>query len=231
MASIINPPVQTAAGRIDAQLRRLSPRSPLIGKGAAFDASSARHNVDWRLVVAIAGAETSFGTYGPSQGIKNPFGMGPGIRYSSWENAIEAATANLRRNYLDQGLDTVAKIQSKWAPSRAANDPTGLNSNWTRNVTTYLTSMGGSPDRLGRDARPGLTDALGTRDATSAPIGDALAGAAGAITNPIGGLVDLVGRLFSLGTWLRVLSVVGGVVAILVGLLVMFRTQVRGRIR
>ena len=40
---------------------------------------------------AVSGAETSFGTYGPSQSIHNPFGMGPGIVYATWSDAIAAA--------------------------------------------------------------------------------------------------------------------------------------------
>ncbi len=229
--NLINPPPVTEAARIDAAIRARSPRSPLVGKGAAFDSASRRYNLDWRLLVAIAGAETSFGTYGPSQPIHNPFGMGPGIRYASWESAINAAAANLRSNYLDHGLDTVGKIGAKWAPSRAANDPTGLNSNWSRNVTAYLTSMGGNPSVLTRDKQPGLTGAIGTRESPDTPIGDAISGAAGAITNPIGDVLGLLSKLFSLGTWLRVASVVGGAAAMILALVVVFRTQIAKGVR
>ena len=211
---------------IKAALTGLSPRSPLIGSAGTFDLASRKYNLDWRLLVAIAGAETSFGTYGPSQGIKNPFGMGPGIRYSSWDNAIMAAAKNLRENYLDQGLTTVAKIQGKWAPGGAANDPTGLNSNWTRNVTAYMTRMGGNPDKLNRTEDDSTLGGIKTIPGDAAGV---VSDAAGAVSSPFAGVVDLIGRVFSLGTWLRVLSVVGGVAAILVALFVIFRTQARGR--
>ena len=37
---------------------------------------------------------------------------------------------NLKYNYFDIGLDTLEKIQPKYCPIGAANDPTGLNKYW-----------------------------------------------------------------------------------------------------
>ncbi|MEQ9114921.1 MAG: hypothetical protein RID94_11795 [Miltoncostaeaceae bacterium] len=123
-----------------------SKSSPLTGLGADFVASSRAVGLDPRVLVAIAGAETSFGTYGPSQGIHNPFGMGPGIVYPSWSAGIDAAARNLGGSlYLGDGLVTLPAIQARWAPNGAGNDPTGLNSHWTRNVSFYLAEMGGDP--------------------------------------------------------------------------------------
>lgn len=120
--------------------------SPLTGLGAVFVAASETHGLDPRLLVAIAGAETGFGTYGPSQAIHNPFGMGPGIVYGSWSEAIRAAADNLGGPiYLGDGRVTIPAIQERWAPNGAANDPTGLNSHWTANVSTYYAELGGDP--------------------------------------------------------------------------------------
>lgn len=212
------PYTQAEAKLIDAAIRKMSPRSPLVGQGAAFAAASDRDNIDWRFLVAIAGAETSFATYGPSQAIRNPFGMGPGIRYGSYSAAISAASRNLRANYLDKGLDTVAKVQGKWAPGGAANDPTGLNSNWTRNVTSYLTSLGGNPSKLTR-----VPD--DTIDGIRSIPGDAATAVDEAVTSPIAALVNLVARIFDPSTWLRILAAVGGTIAIVLSILFLFRSR------
>ena len=120
--------------------------SPLAGAGAAFVASAGQVGLDPRMLVAISGAETSFGTYGPSQLIHNPFGMGPGRVYGSWEEAIAAAANNLAGPiYLGAGKVTIGQISGTWAPLGAVNDPSNLNSNWTRNVSRYYAEMGGDP--------------------------------------------------------------------------------------
>lgn len=141
--------------------------SPLVGMGAAFVRSSRAQGLDPRVLVAIAGAETAFATYRPSQEIRNPFGMGPGIVYPSWEAAIDAAARNLGGSlYRGDGRITLTAIQARWAPHGAANDPTGLNHNWTRNVGHYLRELGGDP------AAPVFTTAAATvttSRATAAP--------------------------------------------------------------
>jgi cell wall-associated NlpC family hydrolase len=132
------------AARIDGYLA--SKASPLTGLGAVFVAESRRVGLDPRFLVAIAGSETSFGTYGPSQAIHNPFGMGPHIEYPSWEAAIAAAATNLSGGfYVGEGRFTIGAIQQRWAPAGASNDPTNLNSNWARNVSIYYAELGGDP--------------------------------------------------------------------------------------
>ena len=132
------------AARIDGYLA--SKFSPLTGLGAVFVTESQAVGLDPRFLVAISGSETSFGTYGPSQGIHNPFGMGPGINYASWADGIRGAAQNLGGPlYLGDGRVTIVAIRDRWAPAGAANDPTGLNSNWVRNVSTYLTELGADP--------------------------------------------------------------------------------------
>lgn len=138
-------PLRTnSASAIDAYLRKKG--SPLAGLGSTFLSAGKKYGVDPRLLVAISGAETSLGQYGPSQRIKNPFGMGPHIQYGSYGESIMAAAKNLGLNYIGEGRDTIPEIQQKWAPSNAENDPTGLNNNWVKNVSTYYSEMGGDPD-------------------------------------------------------------------------------------
>ena len=176
-AAILRPapaaPAATAGGggdmvaRIDGYLA--SKASPLTGLGAAFVAESRRVGLDPRFLVAISGSETSFGTYGPSQAIHNPFGMGPHIVYPSWEAAIAAAASNLAGGYyVGEGRFTIAAIQQRWAPAGASNDPTNLNSNWARNVSMYYAELGGDPLAPVFDAR--VTGGAGAPPSPALPV-------------------------------------------------------------
>jgi N-acetyl-anhydromuramyl-L-alanine amidase AmpD/prophage tail gpP-like protein len=139
--------------KIDSYLKAKS--SPLSGFGDEHVSSGKKHNVDPRMIVAISGAETSFAT-DPNAGSAittghNAWGMldanSNSIPYASWPEGIEAVAANLGGpTYIGGGLKSVAEIQIHWAPSGAANDPDGLNNNWTRNVTKFLQDLGGTPN-------------------------------------------------------------------------------------
>ena len=137
----------TAAG-IDAYLA--SKGSPMTGQGAAFMTSGMRWRVDPRLLVAIAGAESSFGqiTCGPN----NAWGWAcpnDPADFATWAAGIDTVTEGLRNYYLDEGRTSVSLIQQKYCPVGAANDPTGLNSHWTTNVTKFLVEQGGNPAMVG----------------------------------------------------------------------------------
>jgi hypothetical protein len=152
----LGPP--TAAG-IDSYLA--SKGSPMTGQGAAFLASAGRYQVDPRLVVAISGAESSFGavTCGPF----NAWGWScpnDPADFADWPTAIETITRGLREYYLDEGRTSVALIQQKYCPVGAANDPTGLNSHWATNVTRFLAEQGGNPAMVG----PGPSGLVGMPD-------------------------------------------------------------------
>ncbi|MCW2920670.1 MAG: conjugal transfer protein [Thermoleophilia bacterium] len=137
----------TAAG-IDAYLA--SKGSPMTGQGAAFMASAIRWRVDPRLLVAISGAESSFGqvTCGPN----NAWGWAcpnDPADFATWADGIDTVTEGLRGYYLDEGRTSVSLIQQKYCPVGAANDPTGLNSHWSQNVTKFLLEQGGNPAMVG----------------------------------------------------------------------------------
>lgn len=122
-------------------------QSPLAGLGAVFVADGEAAGVDPRLLVAISGGETSFGTYGPAQVIHNPFGLGPNIHFASWSAAIQAAATNLGGPlYRGAGLVTIPEIQARWAPLGAGNDPSGLNGNWQTDISQFYAQLGGNPN-------------------------------------------------------------------------------------
>jgi len=119
--------------------------SPLASSVPALLAASHRYRVDPRLIVAISGAETSFGKAGGGPKVFNAWGIGPGRSYSSWADGYDSVAKLLREGYLNKGYNTIPKIQAHWAPIGAGNDPANLNSAWTRNVSTFYSELGGNP--------------------------------------------------------------------------------------
>jgi hypothetical protein len=156
-----------AAG-IDAMLVRAG--SPLAGEGATFVQAAADVGLDPRALVAIAAHETLLETYAPADAIDNAFGLGPGMAFASEGAAIRRAARTLGAYYLAEGRVTLGDIGSKWAPIGAANDPTGLNRNWTTGVGAYYAALGGDP------VRPVL---LGDQDAVACGATPSLAPAPG----------------------------------------------------
>ena len=65
------------------------------------------------------------------------------INYSSLEEGIEKFLINLKNNYFDIGLDTIEKIQKKYCPIGAKNDPNGLNKHWLGGVTNLYNELKG----------------------------------------------------------------------------------------
>lgn len=65
------------------------------------------------------------------------------ISYDSLEDGINAFLKNLKNNYFDIGLDTLEKIQPKYCPIGASNDPNGLNQYWLKGTNQKLIELQG----------------------------------------------------------------------------------------
>ena len=128
-----------------------SKQSPLAAYVDDIYAAANKFRIDPKLIVAIAGAESSFGKY--LSGSYNAWGIGPGRSYGSWREGIHAAAKLLREGYVGQGLNTLRKIQAKWAPLGASNDPTNLNSAWLRNTSSFYEELGGNPNAASKEWR------------------------------------------------------------------------------
>lgn len=141
----------TAASRVtgaqlDAWIATKNPGSPLIGLGDVFVREGEANGIDPRALVAIARAESSLGSDAGARARNNAFGWGPTQTFGSWQENIATVAKGLRSGYLDDGLDTLAEIQRRYAPVGTANDPANLNSNWLRNTTALYAELGGDPD-------------------------------------------------------------------------------------
>jgi cell wall-associated NlpC family hydrolase len=122
--------------------------SPMAGAGTSFVSAGREVGLDPRYLVALTGAESSFGLnlFRPF----NPFGWGY-ASFDSWDQAIHTVATGLQVGYLAEGRTDVYSIAAKYSPVGASNDPNGTNGQEPVNVARFLTELGGSPNdvRLG----------------------------------------------------------------------------------
>ena len=99
--------------------------SPLASHAGTFITVADKYNLDWRLLPAIAGKESTFGLYIPD-GSYNAWGWGiptgatSGKGFKSWDDGIETVGWGLRHKYFNQGLDTLSEIEAVYTPPSAA---------------------------------------------------------------------------------------------------------------
>jgi hypothetical protein len=119
--------------------------SPLTGNGQAFVANGLKYVVDPRLVVAIAGNETTFGTHTCVQfNAWNWSGGGAcsNSPFTSWEAGLTTVTKFLGKSYLNKGYTTIPLIGAKYCTSGCQK--------WVPLVTKfYSTELGGNINNLG----------------------------------------------------------------------------------
>jgi len=93
-----------------------SHNSPLVPYAEQFVVAADRYQLDWRLVPAITGVESTFGKQIPA-GSYNAYGWANGTFYfQSWEQSIDYVSQYLKEKYLDRGLDTPYKMGPVYAP-------------------------------------------------------------------------------------------------------------------
>jgi hypothetical protein len=158
--------------------------SPMVGEGTHYLKWGGYFNIDPRLVIAISGAESTFGKApcgnefnawgwklggecwagfepGPDADtnqdrFNDAPGFVPGVGITmetGYEDGIFWVTENLRRSYLNQGLNTAAKIGGKWCQEGCEN--------WVPNVEQFMREMGGDPNQLAfPQGTPGPSDGL-----------------------------------------------------------------------
>ncbi|MCL4419516.1 glucosaminidase domain-containing protein [Patescibacteria group bacterium] len=92
--------------------------SPLVPYAASYVKYADKYNVDWKLLPAISGLESYFGTY-LMPGSYNAYGWGGGyIYFNSWEDGINTIDKSLREDYMNKwGAKDVWQIGPIYAES------------------------------------------------------------------------------------------------------------------
>lgn len=95
--------------------------SPMADNANDFVYYADKYNLDWRLVLAIAGVESTYGKQIPPYSY-NGWGWGVYgnnvIRFKSWEEGIQTVSEGLREKYMDKwGGDNIYEIGSFYASS------------------------------------------------------------------------------------------------------------------
>lgn len=107
-------------------------RSPLASHAVDFVEAGQHYNIDPRLLVGIAGIESSFGLHMP-YGSHNPFGLGPHLRFRNFRDAIFAEAAFLHRYFTSRGVMN---------PHRIGPSYTGTGStSWGVAVARFMTTI------------------------------------------------------------------------------------------
>lgn len=100
---------------------------------------SDKYDLDYRLLVAIAQQESNLCKKIPENSF-NCWGFGiygdKVTRFDNYSQAFEIIAKTLKKNYIDQGLDTPEKIMVKYTPPSIE-----LGGPWARGVSQFLAEM------------------------------------------------------------------------------------------
>jgi hypothetical protein len=138
---LLTPPTQTdeiVSKKLDKQAQILRSYlqkfdSPMQNHAQDFIDAANTYNLDWKMLPAIAGVESTFGKQIP--GGYNAYGWGvygtQAIYFSSWTDGIFTVARGLREGYLNKGLTDPYDINRIYAAS-----PT-----WGQRVTYFMNDI------------------------------------------------------------------------------------------
>ena len=93
--------------------------SPLEYQAQNFVDAADTYGVDWKLVPAIAGVESTFGKHIPGE--YNAWGWGiygdNRLGFNSWKHGIYTVTGGLKKGYIDKGLTDPYSMNRVYAAS------------------------------------------------------------------------------------------------------------------
>jgi hypothetical protein len=90
--------------------------SPLAVYSEEFVLFADKNGLDYRLVPAITGVESTFGKRIPGNSY-NAYGWANGnYTFKSWSDSIEIVSSTLRSEYINKGAPTINKIAKRYAP-------------------------------------------------------------------------------------------------------------------
>ncbi|MGA2910677.1 MAG: hypothetical protein ABSE04_02640 [Candidatus Microgenomates bacterium] len=90
--------------------------SPLAPYAQDIVAYADENGLDYRLVPAISGVESTFGKFIPSNSY-NAYGWVNGdYTFKSWPDSINVVSSTLKANYIDRGAVSIPQIAKRYAP-------------------------------------------------------------------------------------------------------------------
>lgn len=109
--------------------------SPMVGNANDFVYFADKYSLDWRLVLAISGVESTYGKQIPPYSY-NGWGWGVYgdnvIRFKSWREGIQTVSQGLREKYMDKwGSKNISEIGSFYASSP----------HWANSVNIHLSMI------------------------------------------------------------------------------------------
>jgi len=107
-------------------------QSPLAIYAEKIIQESDKNTLDWRLIPAITGVESSFGKRIPYNSY-NAYGWANGnYSFSSWDNSIEIVSDTLNNKYIKRGARKITGIAKRYAPP---------SSTWANKVTYFVNQI------------------------------------------------------------------------------------------
>lgn len=129
--------------------RHSSPMKPYAEYSQKLVEIADRHGLDFRLLPAIAMQESNLCRVTNPQAPHNCLGFGIHSRgtldFENYEAGFERAARELKQNYIDQGLDTVSLIESKYTPSSGGS--------WANSVNQWMAEIRYDDRELGRSEK------------------------------------------------------------------------------
>jgi hypothetical protein len=117
--------------------------SPLAQHAQDFVETADKYELDWKLLPAISGVESTFAKK-YIKGTHNAWGWGGGrIEFTTWNEAIDEIASKMKSNYIDKwDADSIEEIGRIYAPPSPS---------WARNVRFFMRDI----DRFGK-VKPAL---------------------------------------------------------------------------
>lgn len=114
--------------------------SPLAAHADVLVEAAEKYGLDWRLLPAIAGQESTFCRTIPENS-HNCWGWAVHERYTkkfeTWEGAIETVAKGLKEEYIDKGYRTPEEMMKKYCP-RSITEAGG---SWAEGIRYFLWEM------------------------------------------------------------------------------------------
>ncbi len=115
--------------------------SPLAPYAKDYVDAADKYDMDWKLLPAIAGLESSYGIHQPV-GSNNSYGWGGGrIHFDSVEEGINTVLAALKNKYAARGATTVETIAPIYSESAT----------WAPRVRIFMNSIEAEYNRIGME--------------------------------------------------------------------------------